>query len=231
MENKTLGSVTKDKQYAGRSESASSRNSSPATVPAFSFQEDDMGENYPKIGSRLSEKWDHSFATPDGEDWKLSEMREGRKRTDTLIYIYLAAAMLGAFLILFAFNATKAHAAEIPENLWQGLIAEDVAGGYKGMYAVACVVRNRTERGMNHGLCAMKRKDLSTFCRKQGKKYEVMAKEIVHKVFIENSPDITNGADHYEAVERYGMPKWAKSMKVVARIGEHTYFKQIRRKS
>jgi rare lipoprotein A (peptidoglycan hydrolase) len=114
MTNKTLGSVRKDKQYAGRSESASSRNSSPATVPAFSFQEDDMGENYPKIGSRLSEKWDHSFATPDGEDWKLNEMRDGRKRTDTLIYVYLAAALLGAFLVLFAFNATKVHAAEIP---------------------------------------------------------------------------------------------------------------------
>lgn len=128
MHKETLGSVTKDKQYAGRSESASSRNSSPATVPAFSL-EDDMGENYPKF--------DQSMAPYEYDDYKVAEMREARKRMDTLIYIYIAVALLGAFLVLFAINVTKAHAAEIPTT------------GKATYYTVASCLREGTS-----GICA-----------------------------------------------------------------------------
>lgn len=113
-----------------------------------------------------------------------------------------------------------------PTNLWQGLIAEDVSGGYEGMYAVACCVRNRLNIGMNTGLVGLNRKDLNKFVKREGVKYELMAKDIVRKVFIENAPDVTHGATNYEAVERYGLPKWAKNMVRTAKIGEHTFFKK-----
>jgi len=140
------------------------------------------------------------------------------------IFPFAIGAMILAFIFL---SLTLARAqVPVPENLWQGLIAEDVSGGYTGMYAVACCVRNRLNSGMNHGLCALKRKDLASFCRKEGPRAEKVAKEIVAKVFYEGAPDVTHGATHYEAVERYGLPKWAKRMSVTVKIGEHTFFRR-----
>jgi hypothetical protein len=81
---------------------------------------------------------------------------------------------------------------------------------------------------MNTGLVALKRKDLNSFVERQGSRYELMAKDIIRKVFNENSPDVTKGATHYEAVERYGLPKWAKGMVRTTKIGDHTYFRRVR---
>ena len=133
------------------------------------------------------------------------------------------------YLILFilVLFICCAHAqTTYPKNLWKGLIAEDVSGGYQGMYAVACCVRNRLNTEMNIGLVALKRKDLDRFVKKEGVKYELMAKDIVYKVFLENAPDITQGAIHYEAVEKYGLPRWALGMVRTVKIGEHTYFRK-----
>jgi spore germination cell wall hydrolase CwlJ-like protein len=113
-----------------------------------------------------------------------------------------------------------------PQNLWKGLIAEAISEGDTGMYAVACVVRNRLDRHMSTGLVALKRKDLDKFVAREGKKAEQQAKRIVEAVFGHRGPDITNGATHYENIEKYGMPKWAKNMKMVAKIGEHSFFKE-----
>ena len=112
-----------------------------------------------------------------------------------------------------------------PENLYKGLIGEAVSEGYEGMYAVACVYRNRLEKGMSLGCVALKRRDLDEFVRKQGKKYEIMAKEIVYKVFTETD-DITKGATHYENIERFGIPGWAKNMVRTVKIGRHTFYKE-----
>jgi hypothetical protein len=132
------------------------------------------------------------------------------------------------FLLFFSSCDMQPVKAEILlDNLWKGLIAEDVSGGYQGMYGVACCVRNRLNAGMNTGLVGLKRKDLDAFVKRQGVKYELMAKDIVRKIFIENAPDITRGAIHYEDIERYGLPKWAKGMVRTIKIGEHQYFKEI----
>ena len=130
--------------------------------------------------------------------------------------------------IMIIFGAVSLVHAEtiLPNNLWKGLIAEDVAGGYQGMYAVACCVRNRLNAGLSHGLVAMKRPDLNRFVKREGRQYELMAKDILRKVFLENAPDVTRGATHYEAVERYGLPKWAKGMVRTTKVGEHTFFKR-----
>lgn len=134
------------------------------------------------------------------------------------------------FLIAFLLMATSVFAAEteydIPLNLWKGLIGEAVSDGYIGMEAVACCVRNRLDKNMSIGLVALKRGRLNGFVRRQGKKYEIMAKDIVQKVFYENSPDITGGATNYENVKVFGYPKWARDMILTEKIGDHWFFKE-----
>ncbi len=224
MGNKEPGSSKKDNKNKLNWNSPQGGYASRPPVGLFNLREgaDGMTEHVEGEGDvRFYRSQMYDFAEPPKEpDWKRF-----------FIWVCMAMVSLAFWVFVASFIASKVFAYEVPNNIWQGLIAEDVGGGYRGMYAVACVVRNRQAVGLNHGLCAMKRKDLDTFCKKQGKKYEVMAKEIVRKVFVENSPDVTNGATHYEAVERYGVPYWAKSMRIVARIGEHTYYREIRRKS
>lgn len=143
--------------------------------------------------------------------------------------------ILSCFILLsicLIFLSYKAEAQTIPANLWKGIIAEDTSAGYQGMYAVASCVRNRINAGLGHGLCALNRKNLNRFVEKEvdyGKKkygvdYEAMAKDIIRKVFTQNTPDTTKGATHYEAVEKYGTPRWAKNMVKTVKIGPHTFF-------
>lgn len=131
-----------------------------------------------------------------------------------------------AILVLFV-GIVNAQGAPCPAILWKGLIAEDVSGGYQGMYAVACCVRNRLNSGMNTGLCGLKRKNLDIFVKKQGVKYELMAKDIIRKVFSENAPDTTRGATHFESI-RYPKPYWAYKMQVIIQVGEHIFYKRIK---
>jgi hypothetical protein len=93
------------------------------------------------------------------------------------------------------------------------------------MYAVACVYRNRLEKGMSLGCVALKRRDLDEFVRREGRKAEFIAKSIIEEVFKENGKDITKGATHYENIQKFGIPKWAKKMVTTVFIGSHTFFK------
>ena len=131
-----------------------------------------------------------------------------------------------AILIIVLTISNYVLASNCPNNLYKGLIAEAVSEGELGMYAVACVVRNRLSKNMNIGLVALRRKDLDKFVWKQGKRYKIMAKRIVEDIFIKNSKDITNGATHYEAIEKYGKPYWTKNMIKTCKIGIHTFYKE-----
>ena len=88
-----------------------------------------------------------------------------------------------------------------PRNLWKGLLREAVGEGYIGMYAVCCVVRNRLLAGMDNGLVGLRKRKLEAFVTKCGLSYELMAKDIVYKVFEQNTPDITNGALYFESID------------------------------
>jgi len=103
-------------------------------------------------------------------------------------------------------------------------MAEAVSEGYSGMYAVACVIRNRG--GDLRGFCGGKRKDLDDFCKRQGQRYILQAKKIERLVFEEDACDTTGGATHFENLEAYGVPYWAKGMTITAKIGDHTFFKE-----
>lgn len=129
--------------------------------------------------------------------------------------------IISLFLIIAFLQCVPAHAA--PE-IWKVLLAEAASEGYDGMYAVACVIRNRG--GDLRGFCGAKRKDLDGFCERQGRKYIDMAKDIERRVFTENAPDSTDGATHFENIEKYGVPYWAKGMTVTAKIGFHTFFRK-----
>ena len=125
------------------------------------------------------------------------------------------------FIIAIAINV---WGAEVPQDLWKGIIGEACGEKEIGMYAVACVYRNRLQKGMPLGCVALKRKDLNEFVRKQGRKIEYLAKDIIKQIFEGNAPDITGGATHYENVERFGIPKWAKDMVRTLKIGRHTFY-------
>lgn len=151
-----------------------------------------------------------------------------RPENKPLAKFYLIASLVVTALLFTLFIASASAQPVYPVNLWKGLIAEDVAGGYQGMYAVACCVRNRLNTGLSTGLCGLKRKDLDAFVNRQPKKYHAIAKQIIKQVFEDSSPDITGGGTHYEAVEKYGLPRWARGMIRTAKIGEHTFYKDKR---
>ncbi len=108
--------------------------------------------------------------------------------------------------------------------IWKVIMAEAVSEGYEGMYAVACVIRNRG--GDLHGFCGAKRKDLSVFCNRQGRRAISQARKIEERVFEFYGPDTTKGATHFENIEAFGVPYWAKSMTITTKIGRHTFYKR-----
>lgn len=126
-------------------------------------------------------------------------------------------------LTLIAFS--WAWAEPIPNNLWQGIVAEAANQGYDGMLAITCCYRNRLDSGLNLGCVGLRRADLATFCTKQGVRVTEQAKMAVEAVFVKNCQDVTGGATHYENIEAFGVPKWAKSMQVTCKVKDHTFYK------
>jgi len=112
-------------------------------------------------------------------------------------------------------------------RLWKGIIGEAIGEGYCGMYAVACCYRNRIEKGMRLGCVALHRPDLDGFVKREGRYAEKLAKKIIRELFEADEKDITNGATHYENIEKYGTPYWVGQDKMVicAKIGPHTFYK------
>lgn len=137
---------------------------------------------------------------------------------------YWVEMIISALIVLILVGiCIKAFAAPEPQY-WQVIMAEAVSEGYDGMYAVACVIRNRG--GGLRGFMGAKRPDLGSFVKKQGQRYICMAKEIQEKVFDGDGPDITKGATHFENIGRFNVPYWAKEMQITCKIGNHTFFKE-----
>lgn len=158
----------------------------------------------------------------------------------------------GVFIMIIIIGtAITAFGEEInpPSNLWKGLIAEDTSGDSQVYLAIASCVRNRLEKGMDHGLTALKRKDLDKFVNKETKyalkhkniNLERIADECIAKAFenlylddceVKRIWDFANGATHYEHTRIYGMPYWTKGMQVVKVLypntkKEITFYKEL----
>ena len=112
------------------------------------------------------------------------------------------------------------------DNLWKPVLVEATGEGRTGMYAVACVYRNRISKGMNLGSSGMKRKDLDRFIYLQGRQQEIIAKDVVYEVFVEHKEDVTGGATYFENIEEFGIPYWYYDMNETCKIGNHTFFKE-----
>ena len=138
--------------------------------------------------------------------------------------ILLWAIILALIICFCIIGSMKSANAEEIVPYWKVIMAEAVGEGYDGMMAVCCVIRNRG--GNLNGFYGAKRKDLDDFCKRQGQRYIVQAKAIERAIFEENAQDTTGGATHYEALERYGVPYWARSMQITCKIGRHTFFKE-----
>jgi N-acetylmuramoyl-L-alanine amidase len=104
---------------------------------------------------------------------------------------------------------------------------------FKGMVAVTQVVLNRTkdERFPSTPCAVVKQKSrglcqFSWTCVKQRilypENYE-KAKQVAKHVYINNVPDITNGAVYYHAT--YIKPTWFRKLKRTVIIGQHIFYK------
>jgi hypothetical protein len=134
------------------------------------------------------------------------------------------------FTLIFLFSFLSPIYAEVnyPSNLWQGLIAEDTRGDYQTYLAIASVVRNRLNKGMDNGLVALKRQNLRQFV-KQNCDYILKTKGIyltklttkaIQEVWQGN--DFANGAICYEHTGIYPIPKYTRKMKLVKVLYAHT---------
>jgi hypothetical protein len=135
--------------------------------------------------------------------------------------------IISSLILLYMAVPTVQTSAQITQPAyWQVIIGEAADQGYTGMYAVACVIKNRGG-GLN-GFSAANRKDLSVFCDRQGREIMRQARAIERKVFQEHGPDITKGATLFENIEKYGFPKtWDKSKVIkTVKIKSHTFFRE-----
>jgi len=99
------------------------------------------------------------------------------------------------------------------------IIAGEAGGeGYKGMYAVACVIQNRG--GSTKGFYGL--------TNKVALRNYYANKKVIDSLVLRMGKlkDSTKGATHFENVEAFGYPKWAKNMIKTCKIGHHTFFKR-----
>ena len=120
------------------------------------------------------------------------------------------------FLVVFGLLVTSLAWAGIDDaKAIHALLGEARGEGYRGMYAVACAIRNRGTLQGVYGANA----DISD------------TSEITRDAAItawhlsKNGEDITNGADSWENTKDFGWPNWAKGHKPTAIIGNHSFFK------
>lgn len=133
-----------------------------------------------------------------------------KKRLRIFVVLIIAA------LILSATDTTKAEAAIKDKDAVRAIIGEASGEGYRGMLAVACGIRNRgTLKGV-YGLHA-----------RHVDKEPGWVWDLARKAWKESEHnDIVGGAGHWEMSSR--IPWWAKGMIVTAKIGHHTFYKEIR---
>jgi len=132
------------------------------------------------------------------------------------------------FILLFSFLFPIYAEVNYPSNLWQGLIAEDTRGDYQTYLAIASVVRNRLDKGMDNGLVALKRQNLRQFVKQncdyilktKGIDLAKLATKAIQEVWQGN--DFANGATNYEHTGVYPIPKYTRKMKLVKVIYAHT---------
>ena len=117
------------------------------------------------------------------------------------------------FLLLFC---PSVYAESIPDSVAvQCLIGEAGNQGFQGMQAVGEVLRLR---GSTRGLYGCKNPVFSHSSPK-------LREQALKAWKASKTSNLTKNATHFENVEAFGMPKWAKSMTRIIKIKNHTFFK------
>lgn len=101
------------------------------------------------------------------------------------------------------------------ENAVRAIIGEAAGEGEQGMQAVAEVIRRRGSLKGFYGLNAPHVDKQPAWVWKRARKAWEASE----------TSNITAGADHFENVKAFGVPKWARGHKPVAVIGSHTFWR------
>ena len=150
--------------------------------------------------------------------------REARHPSQAVLGVWLA---LGAMLTLgMTCGGLEAAEGDSRANhpsayLEQVLLAEGASEGFEGMRWIACTMR---ERGWNlRGYAGSRRADLTAFAARQPKRVREDAKTALASV---QAGFDCGGATHFENVQAFGVPRWAKHMTVVRVVGQHTFWRE-----
>ena len=126
----------------------------------------------------------------------------------------LIASLLLSTIPLITFTPSNASA-QIPEQqAIRALIGEASNQGERGMQAVAEAIRNRGTLSGVFGL----RRDIS----REPTWVWRMAKNAWQ---ASEHSSLVGGADHWENVDQFGVPHWAKKMTPTVKIGAHQFYK------
>ena len=96
------------------------------------------------------------------------------------------------------------------------ILGEARGEGYDGMYAVACALRNR---GHLKGVYGLRARLHPNDLKLAPTALKAWKNSLCGK-------DVTHGATHWENVEEFGTPFWAKAMTKTCKIGRHTFFRE-----
>ncbi len=118
-----------------------------------------------------------------------------------------------------------AHVDQRRESTLEAVIISEAAGEpYEGKVGVAEVLRNR--EWSVRGFSGIQRKDLDQFLLAQPDWTRQQARRALQKA--REGSNLTRNATHFENVEQFGLPRWAKEMEVTVKIGSHTFFRKRR---
>lgn len=146
--------------------------------------------------------------------WSSCPSSSKRRRSRAGLTVFCLMLMVAGSLI-----ATSTSWASVKESdAVRAIVGEAENQGYRGMVAVAEAIRNRGHLKGVYGL----RRDLSKTPRPVLLKLYRDAKRAWKE---SKNTTLVNGGDHWENVKDFGMPKWAKRMKVTATIGDHVFFR------
>jgi spore germination cell wall hydrolase CwlJ-like protein len=117
------------------------------------------------------------------------------------------------FAIVFLALAFDSHATDAITTI----VGEAGGEGVRGMQAVANVIYNRQQAHLPFTFYG----ERNPMVQRQPASVFVQARE----AWAMRTQDITDGATHFENVEAFGTPAWARHMTVTAKIGRHTFYK------
>ncbi len=121
------------------------------------------------------------------------------------------------------------------------MFAEDVRGGPESWLAMGNIVMNRLKSGkFGKDIQSVVKKassavatnspewqkaDKLNFTEEESKIFNQI-QAIAEGIVGGQAPDNTKGATHFENLEAFPMPWWAKNMDAVTKVGKQTYFKE-----